>query len=460
MPFKIEEIDRAIEWALRDEVIRKGYWPDQRAALAGAITDAQWNILLDAMSIKIDVFGVGEFEDREQLKPNNIIIERESIYEGAIGYGHPFRFDLKTDNTFSKIKTADGTSNMEYEVRFVCDDVILDRVINMIMINTLSRNKYIYGIREDLTAMDEGFWIARNGNPVDVSGGNTYIERVYRFIVTDVLLDEETVISSVGIIKEIGMTRNVPTPANGEIDARFPEKEDDGNGFTVGVTDYFLSLVEGLSAWEKFQIARLYANDTQVNAVKNLKLGYDDAVNTSLIFTPYKGFVKSGAGYLNTKFPPSILSLSSYSYAIFVTDAPQTGIAEYFGLIDGGSSFYLRVDNSTGIQVKANSNTQVQLDVKIKPNTLYVINRRNRFRFEIFEGESIIGELEADPTAIPAGNFAELGIFNQSGTSIGVGIEGGIGFSAIGSGLNGSEIRDLNTMLIAYFTKIGIIPLS
>lgn len=456
MAFKIENIDRAIEWAIRDEIISRGYWPDQRAFIASD-DESGFNTALDAMTTRIDVFGVGNFKDREQLRVNNVIIDREDITDGDIGYSQPYRFDLQSDFSFKKIRTAQGTSHLEYEVRFVCDNVALDREINMIMIKSIGRRTFVYGINDDLTNMDEGFWIERNGPPVDMSDKD-FIERVFRFIVKDVVLDEEEdAATGIKPITQIIATRNIPSSQ--DYDVQFPEKEDDGAAFTLGAVDFFLGLVQNLSGWRKFDVARLYALDTQVNALKNLK-GNSSAVNSGLTFAPWKGFKKTGAGqYLDTQFSP--FRLTDYSYAVFVTEAPSVGVMELFGLIDsGGSSFYLRSDATSGFQAKGNGDTQVQLTTKVKANTLYVLNCRNRFRFEIFEGDVIIGELELEPTAIPEGRFAELNIFNDLAAPVGVSTGGGLGFSAIGAGLKGIEIRDLNAALRVYFSKVGVIPLS
>lgn len=461
--FKIENIDRAIEWAIRDEIISRGYWPDQRAFIT-ADDEAGYNAAIAALATRVDVFGVGNFKDREQLRINNIIIDREDITDGDIGYSQPFRFDLMPDKSFKKVRTAEGTSHIEYEIRFVCDDITLDRIINMVMIKAIGRRSFLHGMNDDLTNMEETFLIERNGPPVDMSAKD-FIERVFRFMVKDVMLDEdEDEQLNIKPITEIVATRNVPSGS--DFDVKYPEKEDDGSAFTIGVVDFFVGLVDNLPAWKKFEVARLYAQDTQVNALKNLKGGTVIAVNSGLTFTPYKGFNKTLlAQYLDTQFTPGSsqhFRLTNYSYAIFVTDAPNTGVMELFGLTDliSTSSFLLRSDAASGIQAKGNSDTQLQLTVKVKSNTLYVLNRRNINRFEIFEGHVLIGELEAPPTTVPAGRFAELNIFNQVAAAVGVSTSGGVGFSAIGAGLQGSEIKDLNAMIRFYFSKIGVIPLS
>jgi hypothetical protein len=461
MPFKIENIDRAIEWAIRDEVIRVNGWPDERSFISSP-NESAYNAAINAIPAKdrIDTFGVGNYKDREQLKMNNIIIEMEGIYDGNLGIGNPMEFELMPDKTYNKNDLGGGSSTLEYEVRFVCDNVALDRIINTIMLKALGKRKFIYGMNDDLTNMTDGFWVERNGNPVNLSGKN-YIERLFRFIIRDVFIDECKVVETgISMVTEITSIQNIPGELNADIEN--PSDNDDVSSFVIGPLDYFKGQVQDLSCFNKWERANIYATNNQANALKNL-VGYQACINSGLTFVPYKGFVKTNSiQYLNTNFYPSIsskITLTNFCYSIFVTDVPTTGLLELFGLKDVADSlgFYFTSSPSSGIKAKANSNNELASAWELKANTLYSLNRKNRFQMEIYEAARLIAVLELEPTAIPSGKIAELNIFDESGAAIGTSAAGGVAFSAIGESLSISEIRELNAVLRLYLAKVGLI---
>lgn len=461
MALKLEHIDRAIEWTLRDVVISKGYWPDQRTFITND-DEAGFNAALAALTQRIDVFGVGNYKDREQLLKNNIIIDRDNgIGDGMVGHSFPYRFDLNPNKTYKKVYVGEGSSNVEYEIRFVADDVNLDRVINMIVQEAIGKRKQIFGMNDDFTWKEESFYIERNGPAVDLSDKD-FLERVFRFVVKDVILDEEkTTQNNIPPIKSITTISNIDPE-----DPTYPEDRNDVTETESGVVDYLLGLVEATSAWQKFLVARLYANDTQGNALKDIKnKGAAPAVNSGLTFTPYVGFSKTAAPqFLNTLFQPSAnpgFGLTSFSYMVFVTSIPAGGVMELFGLSDllQPVGFFLSNDNGApGLTAKGNSNNLLTSSIQVKANTLYTLNSRNRFQLELFEGDRLLKTLELEPTAKPNGTFAELNIFNQAGAAIGTGTAGGLAFSAIGEGLKGSEIREFNSLIRLFMTRLGIIP--
>lgn len=463
MAFKIEQIDRAIEWTIMDEVIAKGYWPDKRAFITANDKDG-YNAAIAAMSSKINVFGVGNFKDRKDLETNNIIIDRNNgLGDGTIGFSDPYRFELKANKKWKKIYSGEGSSNVEYEIRFVCDDITLDRALTMIMQEAIGQRKFLHGINEDLTEIEETFFIERNGPPGDVSDKD-YLERVFRYIVKDVFIDVDKIVEDdISPMTSMTPALNIDDP-NGP-DVQYPRDMNDVAENGMSVSDYFIGMMQEIQAWYKFLSVRLYANDTQPHALKDLiNPGAAPAVNSGLTFTPFQGFAKTAGGqYLNNKFSPQDIdgfTLTNFSYSIFVTSIPDNGLMELFGLTDSGLgvSFYLKSDGTLGLNAKGNSNSLLSIPaIQVKENTLYTLNSRNRFQLELFEGSKIIAVLEIEPTAIPAGHFAELNIFNQADVPQGTSIAGGIGFSAIGKGLMGMEVKELNEVMRFFMTQVGVI---
>ena len=93
MSFKLKEIDRAIEWAVKDEIIKRGHWPAERTFQKKSDLKG-FEAALKNIDTPIKVFGVGEFQDRKQLLENNAIIERVDIYEGIMTEPVKFYFTL------------------------------------------------------------------------------------------------------------------------------------------------------------------------------------------------------------------------------------------------------------------------------------------------------------------------------------------------------------------------------
>lgn len=462
MPFKIENIDRAIEWALRDQAIEKGYWPDERAFITSG-DEVAYNAAIDNIdkNSRVDIFGTGNYKDREKLSQNNITINRIAIMEGDQVYNNPYIFELQTDKTFNKIFVGDGTNHIIYEIRFICDDVVMDRILNMVLIEAIGRRKDLPGINDDLTNMEETFLITKEGTPIDLSNSKA-IERVFRYKVHDVNINEQKVVQTgIQMIKEMTLIQNIDQ--DNPPDVQFPKDRNDVNENVIGPNDYFIGLLQGLDAWNKFHTVRLYANSTQSNALKNLKwLGAPPAVNSGLTFSPFNGFSKTGLGqYLNTKIKPSDdqFNLTSFSYSVFISEIPTAGIMELFGLDDGNNSlgFHLLSDPDDGFEANANSGIFLQSsDFKVKAGKLYTLNSRDRFQTELWEADKLIGILEQEPEGKPVGSIAELNIFDETGASIGTSTGGGISFSACGSGMTASEIRELNRIISFFMTKIGV----
>lgn len=200
MIFDLAHIDNGIELQVRKIVEEKGYWPDQTNYFindnpSGFESDLQTAINEERTLIK--VFGPGSYIDREELIENNIIVSRISIEDGDIGFSSPIDYEEYIDSgatKYRRVKTEEGTKNISYEIRYVCKSNHLDQIITNIILKAFSTRKFVYGkeVSENPNSIEntaEGFWVLRNGDPVDLSGSD-FIERVHRFKVMDVCIEE------------------------------------------------------------------------------------------------------------------------------------------------------------------------------------------------------------------------------------------------------------------------------
>lgn len=458
--FDIENIDRAIEWKLRDKFTALGLWPDQRAAISGGLTAEQWTALVDALPVSVNIFGVGSFRDRGQLKRNTVIINREFIEPGTIGSAVPFTFTLKDDKTYTKERVSEGTETFMYEIRFVCDDVELDRVISQVMSKVFETRKYIAGMNADLTNMEDSFWMHKMGQAIDVSGPN-FIERVYRYIVPDVVLKldaaDSTVEENIPAVTELVQELNIGPQG---YDVQFPDEENNVPaiaGFDMG--DYFKDLLEDFPT-EKILSLFLYAQKTSAEALRNL-YGPQSGVNNGLDFIPFKGFKKTAVGQSlqsGHNLAAYEFTLTNFFYSVFVTDLADAGITELFGLVDGAQNTALSLINDATLKAQGNGPNILLSTIPIKPRTLYTVNRRSRQSLELWEGAKLLGTLAVEPTAVPSGVVVELNVGNENSGLIGTSAGGaGLALSAMGAGLLGREIMLLNYLVRHYMTKTGVI---
>ena len=189
MSFELSQIDRAIEWAVKDQIIGQGLWPDERTFRKNRNFKGLEKAV-GRIDTPIKVFGVGEFQDRKQLLENNVIIKRVDIYEGIMTEPSKFYFtlaDLLNINPTNKEK--EGVYSVEYEVRFVCKGTGLDRKINQLIFNAFEDKIFLNGlVEETLERTTEGFWVYLQRKPIHLAGRN-YIERLWRLMVSEVELE-------------------------------------------------------------------------------------------------------------------------------------------------------------------------------------------------------------------------------------------------------------------------------
>lgn len=210
MKLKIEHVDRAIMLAVAEAVTREGHWPDVKQFLPGndvAGFQAAKDAIVASGKELVEVFGVGAFRGRGDLKQNNVIIRRMDVGEGTHASGAPIRLEKyagpQGEELYRKVRTADGPESLNFEIRFVCYDVAMERVIMQIMRSALPRRGWLNGRQEDLTRTLAGFWVMQQGPAVDMSD-NDFIERIWRFVAVDVELGGDIVLKeNIQPIKEV-----------------------------------------------------------------------------------------------------------------------------------------------------------------------------------------------------------------------------------------------------------------
>jgi hypothetical protein len=215
--FTLEQIDHALEWELRSAVIAAGYWPDVQALLtanaddevaaAAAFAEAKSDILAADRPL-VEVIGVGPWQDRGELRSNNIILSRLTTGRGTYGAGSSISYEPIDPDDLSKgyreLKLPTQPQRVFYDIRFISNDVTLDRVSTELLLATFGMPTYLYGLNRDFTKTKQGFEVMPNGDSLDLSDAK-FIERVWRVDVLDVVLIPARVLGTVPAAVELGL---------------------------------------------------------------------------------------------------------------------------------------------------------------------------------------------------------------------------------------------------------------
>lgn len=451
-----------MEWGILDEVIAQGFWPDKRAFLL-ASNEAGYQAAVKAMiaayeasinggpaaTAVIEVFAPGAYTDRDQLKRNNIIIDRISTPPGEVGFAYPFQWERQPDFTFKEYRTADGTRHIEYEVRIFCNDVRVDRAIVQMMHKVFGQRRSMKGVNEDLTKTDDTFDIVEKHQPVDLSGKN-FTERLFQYQVKDVELDERTEIGTAKQMLQSNLTQNV---ARDQEEAAYPLDTNDVVTSSYGPIDLLMQFVETTEAYRNMDIVRVYAQDTQAHALIGKPRRLPNATNGGVVFVPFKGFSKAlVTDFLSTKFDRAKAIYFAFvhcSWTFMLMDDP--GVCDLAGFVDGVSDFRVR-HAADGLYVKMNSLQEFKMsETVLKKNVVYVLNKPISYMLELWSGGELIKRiLIDDPQPVTAGEVYELSVNG----AVSVAATGSIGFSAYGGGLRGSSIAEWSKAVKKYFAKL------
>lgn len=208
MRFEEKEIDRGIVLRLQKVIADLGYWPNIDSFMPEPIDQVAFKAAIDAIRTAkkelIEVFNPASPNDRLETENNHIVVKRRYFDDGTIGYGSTSTYRDNGDNTFDRI-LENQPVNIEYEIRFVCSNSFSHQLMDKIIFKAFGMRRYVYGGNEDRTLMDEGFEFFKNGIPTDIESGK-HIERLYRYVVTDVVIaDGEVIDENIPKVVEISL---------------------------------------------------------------------------------------------------------------------------------------------------------------------------------------------------------------------------------------------------------------
>lgn len=191
----ISSIDNLFEKHIRDKVVELGYLPNLAPNQVGyaAALDSLRSSLLANESI-IQVFGVGGSFDRGTKGISSIQIDRKNIDVGSVGsLDVPYHKDMQ-DSTYNKYTMYPNSSNINYEVRIITNNVLMERIMLNLVHNVLKNSTWLPNINDDGSQGSDLVEIRSQGSFVNVSIGNEYIEHVGGFVAKDVRVFDDTLI--------------------------------------------------------------------------------------------------------------------------------------------------------------------------------------------------------------------------------------------------------------------------
>lgn len=194
MYFTLEQIDRAVFEAIRLELVAQGYTPN----ITLHTTEIAYNTALQAIKTSgkqpINIYGVGEWRAKKELKYNTIIVERVNRTLSGLGYHGEVYYTLNGSNKYDKKQTPYETAQLAYDVTVVCDNVSSERVLQKILYAALDVAKTLQGVNTNGTNTTNTFLLFRQ-SVVNQSGAD-FIEYIFRYNTSELFLETDKIIEA------------------------------------------------------------------------------------------------------------------------------------------------------------------------------------------------------------------------------------------------------------------------
>lgn len=195
----LEKVDRSIYEYLRRKVVGLGYLPNIRDydtpeeyQAARATLSATLNSRGERM---IDVYGVGSWESRGEKTDCKFTVERRDMSSGKLGFsGIPVYTEVRGNagdlTGYKKGQMPDKTVNIEYEVRYMCTTVKMERILLAILDVVFGKgSRSMKGVNEEGDFIEEDFILIYNGT-ADVRH-REFIEGFVRLTASDIYLENQ-----------------------------------------------------------------------------------------------------------------------------------------------------------------------------------------------------------------------------------------------------------------------------
>ena len=191
-----QELDRIFYEYLRLKLVALGYIPDKLLSTTKQEYDTARTAVKTSGKELIDVFGHSTEENKGEKSLNRFVVGRLNSEDGTMG-GSPATYSERYEESegvfkFRKKFYPEKSRHINYEVRLICGSSAYDSIMSVIIDSALGYRRYVKTILPDGSLSTVDVLIERTGD-VNMSEKG-YIERVYRYKVMDVFIQDAELI--------------------------------------------------------------------------------------------------------------------------------------------------------------------------------------------------------------------------------------------------------------------------
>lgn len=206
-----EEIDRAIYNHLRIGLVAYGCLPDvsnftNEETYQSARDTIKENEKNTGMPL-VDIYGIGTGESRESTESTKIVLDRNTGSSGSIGGNYTSRME-KVGEKWVKKRNSEGSLDISYEVRTLTSKTGYDRILSTLVLAVLGTCRYLPVFANYTEETDKYFLLSYDGS-VNVSATIDTIERLHRFTVKDVFLEQPSILEGTGTIGDSVIRKDI-----------------------------------------------------------------------------------------------------------------------------------------------------------------------------------------------------------------------------------------------------------
>lgn len=201
MVLSLAEIDRGVFHAIRKQIVLAGYLPDILSFQPSSgpnktAFQAAKDAIIGSGKELIEIYGVGDNGHRDSLVKNKIIIDRDIPRIADVGFFGNVQFIPNGDpsnpaTTFTRTNTPAFTYKIDYNVTYICTSTKYDRILEAMIRKALFKT-YLKPYDEDGIVINDIFNFLPQSNPMNMID-EKFIERMYKFMAGEVLLDENEI---------------------------------------------------------------------------------------------------------------------------------------------------------------------------------------------------------------------------------------------------------------------------
>lgn len=209
---KLAEIDRALFQALHDAAVAAGYTPDETPGTAAY--DAALETMSQARQAAVAqgqvppplvrIFSTATADNLGAIATPCIFVLRREVLPGAHGNAAHTVFEHRPDeDRFTEYALPSLASNVQYEVRYIASTTSDERAGAETIMQGLSPMGALQGLAEDGTPTGE--WFTLNHRSGVEVGNMDYFERLFRYEVQGVYIEDPRPIADVARLKRVAV---------------------------------------------------------------------------------------------------------------------------------------------------------------------------------------------------------------------------------------------------------------